>query len=64
METVEIPITDAVDQEAIAWVKANYRDSIGRRTWQNRFTDTDMETAYGAGFAAGLGHACKVMKGA
>lgn len=51
---------EQIEEQAQAWIIASFSDPSGKRYWQNRFSDDNMETAYCAGFAAGLEHARKV----
>lgn len=46
-----------VEEQAQAWIKDSFSDPEGKRYWQNRFSAENMETAYCAGFTAGLEYA-------
>lgn len=48
---------EQVGDQAQAWINAEFSDPQGKSYWQNRFSAENMETAYCAGFAAGLEHA-------
>ncbi|MER9912844.1 hypothetical protein NKJ71_19650 [Mesorhizobium sp. M0050] len=52
---------EQVEEKARAWIIASFSDPRG--DWQSRFTVENMETAYCAGFSAGLEHARKVFMG-
>lgn len=51
---------ERVGDEAQAWIKASFSDPTGKSYWQNHFSDDNMETAYCAGYAAGLAFARRV----
>ena len=49
---------ERVGDEAQAWIGASFSDTDG--DWQSRFNANNMETAYCAGYAAGLAFARRV----
>jgi hypothetical protein len=55
---------DKIGEQAQLWIRASYDDPDGRRypySYSGRFTFENMETAYCAGFSAGLEHARNLM---
>lgn len=58
MNTEVEKTAEQIGDQAQAWIRASFRDPLG--DWQSRFSADNMETAYGAGFSAGLEYARKV----